>query len=84
MIGIAAILSPLQVDEIVEWVLAISFIISGYSFCIALTIEPFIGDKGLSWSGIWFNKIVFGGNITGALSSLVGSSILVYSSYLSL
>ncbi len=84
MIGMAAILSSLQVDTGIQWAIAITFIISGYGFCIALTIEPFVGDRGLSWSGIWSNKVVFIGNIIGALSSLIGTLIIVYASYVSL
>ena len=84
MIAMAAILSFLQVDELVQWVFAITFIVSGYGFCVALTIEPFVGDRGLSWSGVWSNKVVFVGNVIGALGSLIGSFILVYASYVSL
>ncbi len=84
MLGIAAILSFLEVDVIVQWSLATAFIVSGYSFCFALTIEPFVGDRGLTWSGVWSNKVVFIGNVIGALSSLVGTLILVYASYVNL
>jgi hypothetical protein len=84
MIAMAAILSSLQVTEIVQWLLAIAWITTGYSFCFALTLEPFVGDRGLSWTGEWSNKVVFIGNIIGALSSLVGSMMLVYASYVSL
>jgi hypothetical protein len=84
MIGVAAVLSFLNVNAEVQWALAIAFIISGYGFSIALTVEPFIGNRGLSWSGTWSNKFVFVGNVIGALSSLIGSFLLVYASYVSL
>jgi len=81
MVSMAAVLSFLQVDSQIKWILAIAYIISGYGFCFALTIEPFVGDRGLSWSGTWSNKVVYLGNITGALSSLIGTLVLVYASY---
>ena len=84
MIAMAAVLSFLRVDELVHWILAGTFIASGYGFCVALTIEPFVGNRGLSWSGLWSNKVVFVGNVVGALSSLIGSIVLVYASYVSL
>ena len=83
-ITMAAVLSSLKLIETAQWVLATSFIVSGYSFCLALTIEPFVGDRGLAWTGSWLNKFVFVGNVTGALTSLVGTILLVYASYMSL
>jgi hypothetical protein len=84
MIAMAAIVSSLQVAEMIQWLLSIALIASGYGFCFALTLEPFVGDRGLSWTGIWSNKVVFVGNLIGALSSLIGSIVLVYASYVSL
>jgi len=84
MVAMAAILSFLQVSGGVQWAIAIAFILSGYGFCFALTIEPFVGDRGLSWSGKWSNKVVFVGNVVGAFSSLVGAIVLVYASYVSI
>ncbi|MGB3293012.1 MAG: hypothetical protein WBB01_08505 [Phormidesmis sp.] len=84
MIAISAILTLLQVPTAVQWLLSIVFAASGYGFCFALTLEPFAGDRGLSWTGSWLNRTVFVGNIVGALSSLVGSALLTYASYVSL
>jgi hypothetical protein len=84
MVAMAAILSFLQVDELWKWLLAIAFISSGYGFCFALTIEPFVGDRGLAWTGTPLNKVVYVGNIIGAASSLLGTLLLVYGAYVSL
>lgn len=84
MIAMAAILSSLQVSEITQWFFAAALITSGYGFCFALTLEPFVGDRGLSWTGAWSNKVVFIGNVIGALGSLIASTVLVYASYMSL
>ncbi len=84
MVAIAAVLSSLTVDPVVQWLLAVVFIISGYGFCFALILEPFVEDRGLAWTGRASNKVVFVGNVVGASSSLLGAIILVYASYLSL
>ena len=84
MIAMAAILSFIAVPTLIQWLIAIPLIISGYGFCFALTLEPFVGDRGLAWAGSWSNKAVFVGNVIGASSSLVGSIVLVYAAYLSL
>ena len=84
MIAIATVLTPLQASSKIQWWLSVAFILSGYGFCFALTLEPFVGDRGLSWTGTWLNKTVFTGNIIGASSSLVGAVLLMYASYISL
>jgi len=83
-IAMSSVFSLLSVDRSILWAICISYIISGYGFCFALVIEPFVGDRGLSWTGTWSNKVVYVGNIIGAASSLLGTCILVYASYLSL
>jgi len=84
MIAMAAAFPLLSFNTTLLWAICIAYIISGYGFCFALTLEPFVGDRGLSWTGKWSNKIVYIGNVVGALSSLIGTFILVYASYKSL
>lgn len=82
--AIAGVLAFLQIQEMVGWVIAISFIASAYGFTFSLLLEPFLGERGLSWSGGSANKIIYLGNSVGALGSLVGAIVLVYSAYISL
>jgi len=84
MIAMAAAFSLLSIEQTFLWTIAISYIISGYGFCFALILEPFTGDRGLSWSGTGLNKLVYFGNVVGAVSSLVGTIVLVYASFKSL
>jgi uncharacterized protein (DUF697 family) len=58
MMAMAAILSFLKVSGVIQWLLAAALITSGYGFCFALTLESFVGDRGLSWTGAWSNKVV--------------------------
>lgn len=84
MIAIAAVLSLLGNQETYKWTIAVSYIVSGYGFCFSMVGEPFLGARGLSWSGTRNNKIVYVGNSVGALASLVGTIALIMASYLSL
>lgn len=84
MIAIAACLSSISVNDNLKWAVAVSYIISGYGFCFSMVSEPFLGARGLSWSGTTNNKIVYVGNSVGALSSLIGTIALLIASYLSL
>jgi hypothetical protein len=84
MIAIAAALNLLGNQDFFKWIVAISYIISGYGFCFSMVSEPFLGARGLSWKGSINNKIVYVGNIIGSLGSLVGTIALVIASYLSL
>ncbi len=84
MIAMGGAFSILQSEIKILWFIAIAYIISGYGFCFALTLEPFAGDRGLSWSGTSLNKLVYIGNVVGAVSSLIGTLVLVYVAYQSL
>ncbi len=84
MIAIAACITSSADYEVYKWTVAISYIVSGYGFCFSMVSEPFLGARGLSWSGTTNNKIVYVGNSVGALGSLVGAIALVIASYLSL
>ncbi|NJK35422.1 MAG: hypothetical protein HC919_10995 [Oscillatoriales cyanobacterium SM2_2_1] len=84
MIAMAGAFSILRSADNLLWAIAIPYIISGYGFCFALTLEPFTGDRGLAWTGTNLNKLVFIGNVLGSSSSLVGTLVLVCASYMSL
>jgi len=84
MIAVSSILSTLPSTNSIQWLISAVFIVSGYSFCFALVLEPFTNERGLSWTGTNLNKAVFVGNIFGAASSCIGSLGLVIASYLSL
>jgi hypothetical protein len=84
MFGVAAVLSSLQVEPVWKWGIAGAFVVSGYGFCFALTLEPFVGERGLAWSDRLTNNLVFLGNSLGAWSSLLGALALLYGAYRSL
>lgn len=82
MLAIAGCISLVATPENLLWVVAIAYIFSGYGFCFAMVLEPFLGARGLSWRGTTENKIIYVGNSIGAWSSLVGTMALVFAAYL--
>ena len=50
---------------------------SGLAFSIALPYGAWKGHRGLVAEGPFDNWVVYGGNILGALSSLIGAVALV-------
>ena len=59
-------------------VIAWSFVLSGLAFSIALPYGAWKGHRGLVAEGPFDNWVVYGGNVVGAASSLVGAVALVY------
>ena len=58
-------------------VIAWSFVLSSVAFSIALPYGAWKGHRGLVAEGPFDNWVVYGGNVIGALSSLVGAVALV-------
>ena len=78
LLVISLTFSSLSVSVNLKWVIAIVFIVSGYGFMLALLLGPVVGQRGLSVKGPIAAKIVYSGNIVGAIASLVGTLILLY------
>jgi hypothetical protein len=78
MIAISAVLSNLKLDPIFGLTLVWSFVVSGYGFCIALPYGAWVGHRGLSIEGPSQNKVVYAGNMVGAIGSLIGTLVLIF------
>ena len=59
-------------------VIALSFVLSGLAFSIALPYGAWKGQRGLVAAGPFENWVVYAGNVVGAASSLVGAVALVW------
>jgi len=77
-------LSGLTQSTTLQWTIALLFIISGYGFALALVIGPITGFRGLTSKGPFIAKVVYLGNIVGAITSLLGTLVLLYVSWLNL
>ncbi len=84
MMALAAVLSGLKVSETTNQVIAWLFIISGYGFAFALILGPLVGARGLRAKGPPMAKAVYGGNVVGVATSLVGTLLLLYAAFVSL
>ena len=74
----------LNVSANIKWAVSIIFIISGYGFIVALLLGPIVGYRGLTSKGPIAAKVVYLGNLTGAVTSLFGTVILLYAAWLNL
>jgi hypothetical protein len=84
MFGVATILSQLHGSVSLKWIVAVSLIVSSYAFCVSLPLAAIVGHRGLSSRGPASAKLVYLGNVVGAVSSLVAAAALVYAAYVSL
>ena len=84
MFGVAAVLSHLQGSASLKWVVAVFFIVSSYAFCFSLPLAAVVGQRGLSSRGTTSAKLVYVGNMIGAVSSLVAAAALLYAAWISL
>jgi hypothetical protein len=78
MISISAVLNNLELNAVLSLILVGTFAISGYGFCIALPYGAWVGHRGLSIESPVKNKVVYVGNMVGAIGSLIGTLILVF------
>jgi|SRR6266436_810682 hypothetical protein len=84
MFGVAGVLSQLRGGASLKWVVALFLIVSSYAFCFSLPLAAVVGHRGLSSRGPTSAKLVYVGNVVGAVSSLVASAGLLYAAYVSL
>jgi hypothetical protein len=84
MFGVAAIMSHLGGGTSLKWAVALLLIVSSYAFCFALPLAALVGHRGLSGRGPAAAKLVYAGNLVGAVTSLAAAAVLVYVAYASL
>jgi hypothetical protein len=84
MFAVAPLFASFTVASQIKQLIAILLIVSGYSFCVALTLAALVGERGLSHRGPFKAKVVFAGNVLGAVTSLLASAALAYAAFRSL
>jgi hypothetical protein len=83
-LAVAAVLSSLNVDASVKSLLAWSWIVSNYGFCISLTLAACVGHRGLTAGGPIANQAVFLGNTAAAAAAVSGGATLLYAAWMSI
>lgn len=84
MLAVAGVMGYLQVASTVKWVLAVALIVSSYAFCVSTPLAAITGDRGLGAGSKGLARLVYLGNMVGALASLIAAVLLLYSALLSL
>ncbi|MBD3671004.1 MAG: hypothetical protein HUJ29_09550 [Gammaproteobacteria bacterium] len=84
LLVLSVLFSSLAVSQYVKWSISILFIVSAYGFMVALLLGPVVGYRGLTPEGPLSAKMVYLGNIMGAVASLVGTLVLLYAAWVSL
>lgn len=84
MFSVAAVLPTVAKSESLAWAVSLCLIVSSYAFCVATPLAAITNDRGLAAGAKGLARFVYLGNMVGALSSLVGAFILVFSAGASL
>lgn len=84
MFAIAAILPSLLVSSQTQWAISMALIVSAYGFCLATPLAAMTGERGLSSGGKGIEKLVYFGNLIGAVFSIIAAGILLYAAFVSL
>ena len=84
MLAVAAVLSSLQVSQFVKWLIAGNLIVSSYAFCVSLPLAAITEHRGLTKDGKGLQKLVYLGNVVGAVTSLISALALLYAAFVSI
>jgi len=84
MFSIAALLPALSVAMQIQWGISIALIVSAYGFCLSTSLAAMTGERGLSSGGKGIGKLVYFGNLIGAVFSIMAAGILLYAAFVSL
>ncbi len=84
MFAVAALLPSFAVSTGVTRAIAVALIVSSYGFCISTPLAAITGERGLSAGGIGLGRLVYLGNVIGAIASLCASVTLLYAAFVSL
>ncbi len=84
MFSVAAVLPMVAKSEPLAWAVSLCLIVSSYAFCVATPLATITKDRGFATGAKGLARLVYLGNMVGALGSLVGAFILVFSAVVSL
>lgn len=84
LFALAAVVPQLQLSASAVALMGWSFIASSYAFAVALTLGAHYGFRGLTSKPPLLNRVVYLGNMVGAVLSPLGSISLVWGGYAAL
>ena len=83
MFAVAAWLPSANAPEFLVWIICVALIVSAYGFCISTPLAALTGQRGLV-AGKGVGRLVYLGNLVGAVASVVASATLVAVAFISL
>lgn len=85
MLATAGVLSSLAVPGWAMWLIAVALIVSAYGFCVSTPLAAISGQRGLSSNGATgLGRLVYAGNMVGAIASVAGAVALLGAAFVSL
>ena len=81
LFAISAVAQHLQMSGFLLTLMVWAFIVSGYAFTVALPLGAHYGHRGLTSGPPFLNRVVYLGNIVGAIGSLLGALLLVWGAF---
>jgi hypothetical protein len=85
MLATAGVLSSLAVPGWAMWLIAVALIVSAYGFCVSTPLAAISGQRGLSSDGATgLGRLVYAGNMVGAIASVAGAVALLGAAFVSL
>jgi hypothetical protein len=84
LLVIGLVLPHLRLGDSARQLLIVSFVASGYGFTVALPLGAHDGQRGLTADAPLVNRVVYLGNMIGAIGSLIGTLVLIWGAYAAL
>lgn len=85
MIAFAAFLPILKMPTMWQSILIVSFIASGYGFCVSMILGASTGERGLTlFKGNAIYRLVYVGNFFGSAGSAIATACFIYGGWLAL
>ncbi len=81
LLALAGVLVHLQLSASALALLVWAFIASSYAFAIVLPLGAYYGQRGLTSKPPFQNRVVYFGNMIGAIGMLVGTVVLLWGAY---
>jgi hypothetical protein len=84
MFSVAASFLVLRAPEYILWFIVATLVVSAYAFCVSTCLAAITGQRGLGSGGVGLGKVVYLGNVIGALASVMAAVALVIAAFVSL
>jgi hypothetical protein len=84
MLAVAALLPGLAAPAALTWTIVVALVVSSYGFCLSTPLAAITGERGLAAGGEGWGRLVYWGNMVGAVASLVAAGALLVAAVLAL